>query len=121
MSADYRKVFVRDYRLDIVIGVHDFEKVSPQALDATVELYVGTTDSPKSDALDDVLNYECIPETLERIAAEPPIELLETFAEKLLCAFFDYAQVKAVRIRLEKPDICPKAQAMGYEIYRVRA
>lgn len=116
---DYQKIFVRDYRLELLIGVYEREHKRPQPVQADVDLYLRERPS-SGDDVKQVLNYEWIPVILERIAREPRVNLLETFAERLVSAYFEDERVCGVRIGLLKSNVCAQAAGLGYELMRWR-
>lgn len=115
-----RKVFVRDYALNLTIGVYEHEQANPQPVLVSVELFLDADHKPQEDRIDSVLNYEWIPEVIERVAAMPSMQLVETFGDHLVSAFFQNAQVRAVRVRIEKTQILANAAGVGFETYVMR-
>ncbi len=120
MNTSFRKVFVHDYAIKLIIGINEAELSDPQNLLISVELYLESPTTEIHDSIQNVFNYEWIPETIEYVAEEPRMNLLETFAEKLIRCFFKDSRVIAARIKIEKPDICPKAKALGFEMYQLK-
>ena len=58
---DCRRIFLRDYAVQLSIGVHEFEKRGPQRVLINVDLYVPLAQStPRRDAIDEVLDYDFI-------------------------------------------------------------
>ena len=121
MTEDMRKVFVRDYVLDLIIGVHEHERVRSQPVLVSVELYLDAKCKPQSDNLEEVFNYERIAEAIEQVAALPSMDLVETFADRLVDAYFKDVRVGAVRVRVEKTQILAKAKGLGFEVFRKRS
>lgn len=118
MNPPYHKIFVEDYALNLTIGVYEREHKQPQPVRVSVELYLAPPDKAIDDNIANVLNYEWIPVIIERVAKQPRMNLLETFADRLCEHFFADARVRAVRIKLTKTQICPKARELGFEIFR---
>ncbi|MBP6675976.1 MAG: dihydroneopterin aldolase, partial [Vitreoscilla sp.] len=56
---DCRRLFLRDYEVNINIGVHEFEKKGEQRVLINVELFVPLgLSTPQADELHEVLDYD---------------------------------------------------------------
>ena len=90
--ADCRRLFLRDYEVWINIGVHDFEKKGEQRVRINVDLYVPLAQStPHADKLDEVLDYDFIRREI------------------------------TARVATEKPDVYPDCDAVGSEVFGMKA
>jgi len=45
-----RRIFIRDFRLKVSIGIHDFEKEGPQTVVVNVDLGLSPADKAHGDA-----------------------------------------------------------------------
>jgi dihydroneopterin aldolase len=115
-----RKVFVRELELMAHVGVFEIEHRYEQRLVVSVELDVVDTYDGTSDRLADVLDYGAVVTSIQRIVEAEHVNLLETLAERIATTWLDDTRVKAVRVRLEKPDILPGCRSVGIEIERMR-
>ena len=52
-----RRIFFRDFRLKVSIGIHDFEKEGPQTVVVNLDLGLAPTDKAHGDRIGNVLNY----------------------------------------------------------------
>lgn len=104
--------------MKILIGVLAREQKQAQTISVSVDLYLDPSEIAAEDDIKRVYNYERIIQVIETVAKGPQMQLLETFAERLLEAYFEDIRVKKACIRIEKPDICPQASAIGLEIMR---
>ena len=55
-----RRIFIRDFRLQVSIGIHDFEKEGPQTVVVNVDLLLGGEDPAHNDRIANVLNYDVV-------------------------------------------------------------
>ena len=120
--ADCRRLFLRDYEVRINIGVHDFEKSAEQRVLINVELYVPLHLSmPRSDKLDEVLDYDFIRRSVAERVARGHIHLQETLVDDLLRVMLAHPLVRAARVSTEKPDVYPDCAAVGVEVFGLRS
>ena len=120
--ADCRRLFLRDYEVWINIGVHDFEKKGEQRVKINVDLYVPLADStPQHDTLDEVLDYDFIRREIMARVAQGHIHLQETLADDVLERMLAHPKVRAARVATEKPDVYPDCDAVGCEVFKIKA
>lgn len=119
--ADCRRLFLRDYEVQVRIGVHDFEKQAAQRMFVNVDLYVPLAQTtPTRDTLDEVVDYDFIRGAIAERVARGHIELQETLADDLLRRMLAHPQVRAARVSTEKPDVYPDCDAVGVEVFGLR-
>jgi 7,8-dihydroneopterin aldolase/epimerase/oxygenase len=118
---DCRRLFLRDYEVNINIGVHDFEKRGEQRVLINVDLYVPLAlSTPKHDTLAEVLDYDFIRRSIVERVARGHIQLQETLCDELLALMLAHPLVKAARVSTEKPDVYPDCEAVGCEVFAVK-
>ena len=119
---DCRRLFLRDYEVWINIGVHDFEKKGEQRVKINVDLYVPLAEStPTQDKLAEVLDYDFIRRSIAERVARGHIHLQETLADDVLRLMLAHPQVRAARVATEKPDVYPDCEAVGCEVFGMKA
>jgi 7,8-dihydroneopterin aldolase/epimerase/oxygenase len=119
--ADCRRLFLRDYEVQVRIGVHDFEKQDAQRMRINVDLYVPLAQTtPTRDKLDEVVDYDFIRSAIAERVARGHIELQETLADDLLRRLLQHPRVRAARVSTEKPDVYPDCDAVGVEVFGLR-
>ena len=117
---DCRRLFLRDYAVNINIGVHDFEKTGEQRVVINVELFVPLAlSTPTADQLDEVVDYDFIRRSIGERVARGHIHLQETLADDLLRAMLAHPRVRAARVATEKPDVYPDCDAVGVEVFGI--
>ena len=114
-----RHVFVRELELDAIVGVHEHEKSAPQKLIVTLDLTVRDTGPTVGDTLSDVVCYQRIVERTKEICLAGHVHLIETLAEHIAAAALEDIRVRAVRVRIEKPDAFKDCRSVGIEIERL--
>jgi len=119
---DCRRLFLRNYEVWINIGVHEFEKKGEQRVLINVDLYVPLAQStPRADQLDEVLDYDFIRRTIAERVARGHIHLQETLCDDVLALMLAHPQVRAASVSTEKPDVYPDCEAVGVEVFGIKA
>jgi dihydroneopterin aldolase len=119
--VDCRRLFLRDYEVWINIGVHAFEKRGEQRVLINVDLYVPLVlNTPKSDRLDEVVDYDFIRRSIAERVSRGHIHLQETLCDDIAKMMLAHPEVKAVRVCTEKPDVYPDCEAVGVEVFHVK-
>jgi dihydroneopterin aldolase len=116
-----RRLFVKDLEVLARIGIHDFELLAAQRLLINVDLYVGLqATSPKSDSIDEVVDYDFIRQVVLARIQKGHIHLQETLCDELAEEFLQNPQVLAVQLSTRKPDVYSDCAAVGVEIFKSR-
>ena len=118
---DCRRLFLRNYAVNINIGVHEFEKRGEQRVLINVDLYIPLAlSTPKADQLDEVVDYDFIRRSVEGRVQRGHIHLQETLADDLLKLMLAHPRVRAARVATGKPDVYPDCDAVGVEVFGLK-
>jgi dihydroneopterin aldolase len=118
MSASSYRIVVRGLVLPFHIGVYEHEKRGPQRVRVSAELLV---EAPaRTDALSEVLNYETVIDGIRALAGRGHIPLVEALAEQVVALCLRDRRVAAVRVGVDKLDVCPEAESVGVVMTRRR-
>ena len=112
------KVFIRDLKVDAVIGVYDWEKQVRQPLVFDLEMAWDIRMAAATDDLMHALNYQAVTEFIEQFVREQHFQLLESLLERLAAALRKEFGMPWLSIRVEKPAVVPQARAVGLYIER---
>jgi dihydroneopterin aldolase len=119
--SDCRRLFLRNYDVQINIGVHEFEKKGEQRVLINVDLFIPLAlSTPQEDHLDEVVDYDFMRDTVARRMAQGHIHLQETLCDDLARALLAHPKVRAVRVSTEKPDAYPDCTSVGVEVFQVK-
>ncbi len=113
-------VFIHQIDCKAVIGIHPFERLKPQRLIISVDLYTDIRVPAKSGDINDALNYFDITRFIQKSVAESEFHLIERLAESLAQLLLDTYPMKALKLHLQKPGALEQTQQVGIEIYRER-
>jgi dihydroneopterin aldolase len=111
-------VFLRDLRIDAVIGIYDWERRTRQTLVFDLEMAADVARAAASDSIDDALNYKAVAKRLIEFVGQSEFMLVETLAER--CAEIIRAEfgVPWVRLTLNKQGAVRGARDVGVIIER---
>jgi dihydroneopterin aldolase len=119
-ATSERRIFIRDMRLQVSIGIYDFELAKPQAVVINVALLLGEPEREADDSIDNVLNYDIIHDGIVALAGSRHFNLQETLVEAILDLCLAQPQVAEARVSTEKPDVYKDCR-VGYEVVRRRS
>jgi dihydroneopterin aldolase len=103
------------------IGVHDFEKKGEQRVIVNVDLYVPLqNNTPQSDDLAEVVDYNFMRQTIANIIAGGHIYLQETLCDEIAARMLAHPLVFATRVSTEKPDVYPDCNSVGVEVFKLK-
>jgi dihydroneopterin aldolase len=118
---DCRRLFLRDEEVFINIGLHAFEKTKEQRVLINVYLYVPLAlSTPKTDELDEVVDYDFMRRSIAERVGRGHIQLQETLVDDLLALMLSHPKVRAARVSTEKPDVYPDCESVGCEVFGLK-
>lgn len=110
------RILLESLAVETDIGFHDFEIGSPQRLLVTVEIWLDELAAPAGDDPERAWNYDFLRTEVVEIAAARRYNLQETLAHAIFERIAAFRGIRALRVRLSKPDIYPDAHGVGVEI-----
>lgn len=114
-------LFLRELRVEAVIGVHDWERRIRQALVFDLELATDVPKAAASDDLADALDYADITERVVRFVQAGEFKLLESLAEGVAALLLEQFPVQWLRLSVGKLHALPNTRLAGIVIERERA
>ena len=114
-----RRLFFRDFRLKVSIGIHDFERQGPQTVVVNIDLMLAPADKPHGDRIANVLNYDIVHDAVVALATSRHFNLQETLVDAILDLCLAQPGVIEARVSTEKPDVYGDCR-VGYEAVRRR-
>ena len=115
-----RKVIIKDLILNILVGIHSFEKKKKQRVKFNIEILTNPYVSPNRKDLSSILNYEEVVMKIEQLTDSDHHELLEDLAENIFNMIFKNKLVKKINLKLEKLDILKKTKSVGIEVSKTK-
>ena len=111
-------VYIRDLKVDTVIGIFDWERRIRQTVSIDLEMACDITRAAASDHISDALDYKAVAKRLIAFIETSEFQLVETMAEKIAAIVREEFGVPWLRLRLSKPGAVRGAQDVGVIIER---
>ena len=116
-----RTVFIKDFIIHEIIGIHDHEKEKKQKIKFNIVIDVNQNTLPNEQDLRSIVNYENITKKLENLVINKKYNFLESLAEDSFVEIFEDKRISSVKIKIEKPDAIKNASSAGVEIFKSRS
>jgi dihydroneopterin aldolase len=111
-------VYLRDLRIDTVIGIFDWERRTTQTIILDLEMSADIAKAAASDDIRDTLNYKAVAKRLIQFVSESRFQLVETLAERCAQIIREEFDVRWVRLTLNKKGAVRGADDVGVIIER---
>jgi len=116
-----RKVLIKDLVLNILVGIHNFEKKKKQRVKFNLIINIDQNLVPNDKDLRSIVNYEQVIKTITKITSGKHFLLLETLAEKIFFKLFENPRIKKILLRIEKLDVIKNTTSVGIELEKTRS
>ena len=113
------RLFVRGLILPCRIGVHRHERDAPQRVRINVELEIRDPQSPRRDAISEVVSYDDVVAGVKQLVGSDHINLVESLADRNAEFCLKDLRVERVKIMVEKLDVFNDGAIVGVEIERI--
>jgi dihydroneopterin aldolase len=110
-------IFVRDLRLQTLIGFHRRERVVPQTIRIDLEIGIADTAVFASDKVADCIDYDKVTTRLREVASEH-VNLVETLAERVARLLLDEFGAAWVKVSIAKLGILKDVGLVGVTVER---
>jgi len=119
--SNCRRLFLKNFEINMNIGVHEFEKKGEQRIVINIDLYVALSDNtPSHDRLSEVVDYDFMRQSVADIIAPGHIQLQETLCDAVVKRMLAHPLVQAVRVSTEKPDVYQDCASVGVEVFQLK-
>ena len=116
-----RKILIKDLVLNMLVGIHNFEKKKKQRVRFNLIINIDQNLIPNDKDLKSIVNYEQIIKIITKITSGKHYLLLETLAEKIFFKLFENPRIKRILLRIEKLDIIKNTTSVGIELEKTRS
>ncbi len=111
-------VFIRELKVDTVIGIFDWERAHRQTVILNVELGTDIRAAAEHDDISKTLNYKAVTEALYAFVSASELLLIETLAERCAAMIMTEFDVPWLRLSITKPGAMRQAKDVGVIIER---
>ena len=111
-------VFIRDLKIETVIGIYDWEKRIRQTVLLNLDIGTDIGKAAKSDHIDHAVSYKTVADRVVEFVSASQHELVESLAEEICQLIRTEFSVPWVRLELHKPGAVSKARSVGVIIER---
>ena len=111
-------VFIRDLRVDTVIGIYDWERKIRQVISIDLEMAADIAHAASTDHIDDTLDYKSVAKRIISFVRESEFELVEKLAENITQIVLSEFNTPWVKLTLGKPGAVRGSKCVGVVIER---
>lgn len=111
-------VFIRELRIDTVIGIYDWERTVRQTVCLDLEMACDVRRAAQTENVADTLDYNAVARRLKAFVGGSEFLLVETLAERCAELVMKEFAVPWLRLRVGKPGAVPEARDVGVLIER---
>ena len=119
-SAVKRTVFIKDFIIEEIIGIHKHEKIKKQKIKFNIVLNINQSHVPDEKDIKSIVDYEKITNKLENLTRSKKYNFLESLAEDSFREIFEDKRINSVSIKIEKPEAIKNAESVGVEVFKTR-
>ena len=119
-SAIKRTVFIKDFIIEEIIGIHEHEKIKKQKIKFNIVLDINQSAIPNERDIKSIVDYEKITNKLENLTKGKKYNFLESLAEDSFKEIFEDKRINSVTIKIEKPEAIKNAESVGVEVFKTR-
>ena len=120
-SSIRRAVFIKDFIIQEIIGIHEHEKTKKQKIKFNIVVDVNQNTVPDEKDIKSIVDYEKITNKLENLVKNKKYNFLESLAEDSFKEIFEDKRINSVKIKIEKPDAIKNADSVGVEVFKSRS
>ena len=116
-----RTVFIKNFIIEEIIGVHEHEKIKKQKIKFNIAIDVNEETIPNEKDIKSIVDYEKITKKLENLTKSKKYNFLESLAEDSFKEIFEDARINSAKVKIEKPEAIKNAGSVGVEVFKTRS
>jgi 7,8-dihydroneopterin aldolase/epimerase/oxygenase len=111
-------VYIRDLRIDTVIGVYNWERQIKQTLSFDLEMATDIRQAAATDDLQYTINYKAVSDRIIELVEKFHPQLIEALAEEVASTIIKEFHVPWLRLQVSKAGAVRAARDVGLIIER---
>ncbi len=112
------KIFLRELKVEAIIGIWDWERKIRQTIIIDLEMSADIARAAATDDIEDTLDYKGVAKRVQQFVADSSFQLVETLAERIAGIVRDEFGVAWVRVVVHKPGAIRGSRDVGIDIER---
>lgn len=113
-------VYIRDLRIDAVIGIYEWEQRIRQQISVNIEMGWDNRKAAQSDDIKDTLNYKAAANLVKALVDKSEVQLVEALAENIATLLLKEMNIPWIKVSLGKPMAVTGSQEVGVTIERTQ-
>ena len=119
-SSIKRTVFIKNFIIEEIIGIHEYEKIKKQKIKFNIVLDISQSTTPNEKNIKSIVDYEKITNKLENLTKNKNYNFLESLVEDSFKEIFEDKRINSATIKIEKPEAIKNAESVGVEVFKTR-
>lgn len=115
------KILIRGLVAHGILGVEDYERITPRDIMIDLNIYTDTRLAGASDRVEDSVDYSRLSSLVKELAETAQRGTVEALAEDIANLCLGQRGVQGVRVRVGKPGAVSFVETVGVEIERWQA
>jgi dihydroneopterin aldolase len=111
-------IFITELRLDVLVGVHNWERQVPQTVKLDLEIGIPDTGRPRSDRIGETIDYSKVVARISASLAENHFLLVERLAEHVAQLVMHEFKSPWVKVSVAKLAAIKGVKQLGVTIER---
>ena len=111
-------IFLREFKLDIIIGIYEWERKVPQTIQLDIEFGLQSSRASETDNVKDTIDYSLVVARIQETLAEKPFSLVEALAEHVANIIRNEFSSPWVKVSVAKLGLIRGIKQLGVVIER---
>lgn len=111
-------IFLHEYKLDLIIGIYEWERRLPQTLQLDLDIALPSTRAGETDRIEDTIDYGKVVIAIEASVREKHFDILEALAEHIAQLIRSDFHSPWVRVSVTKLGMLRQIKRVGLTIER---